>query len=227
MAVLPGHSYFHSSFSFPFVRFYFHLYGTMNKNRGQFCIILLLLCYCSVVKAQDQYELNAGWQCANIAKVTDKGDALSSPAHTLSGWMPATVPGTVLTTLLDNKQVPDPFYGMNNEKIPDIYYTGNDHYTYWFVKDFTEQPAAGKQVWLHFRGVNYGCDVYLNGQRLNKTTHYGMFLRQTYNITSLLAKDGRNRLAVLIHPAPLPGTPNGGQGGDGIIAKSVAHQYTA
>jgi len=212
----------------PFLRFYFHLYATMNKNRGQFCIILLMLCYCSAAKAQDQYELNAGWQCANIAKVTDKGEALSTPAHTLTGWMPATVPGTVLTTLLDNKQVPDPFYGMNNEKIPDIYYTGNDHYTYWFVKDFTEQPAAaGKQVWLHFRGVNYGCDVYLNGQRLNKATHYGMFLRQTYNITSLLAKDGRNRLAVLIHPAALPGNPNGGQGGDGIIAKSVAHQYTA
>lgn len=200
----------------------------MKKNRGQFSIICaLFFCYSSL-QAQDRYELNSGWQCANIAKVTDKGETLSDPAHTLTGWMPATVPGTVLTTLLNNKQVPDPFYGMNNEKIPDIYHTGNAHYTYWFVKDFEEaQPAADGQVWLHFRGVNYGSDVYLNGRKLNNATHYGMFLRQTYNITGLLAKDGHNRLAVIIYPAPFPGNPNGGQGGDGTIAKGVAHQYTA
>jgi len=199
----------------------------MKKNRGQFCFICLLL-LCSNVQAQDQYELNSGWQCASISAVTEKGETISNPAHTLTGWQPATVPGTVLTTLLNNRQVPDPFYGMNNEKIPDIYHTGNDHYTYWFVKDFTEQrPQNGRQVWLHFRGVNYGCDIYLNGQRVNTTTHYGMFLRQTYNITGLLAKDGRNRLAVIVYPAATPGNPNGGQGGDGTIAKSVAHQYTA
>ncbi|HEY8919138.1 MAG TPA: hypothetical protein VIM87_21990, partial [Chitinophaga sp.] len=69
----------------------------MKKNRGQFSIICaLLFCYSSL-QAQDQYELNTGWQCANIAKVTDKGEALSDPTHTLTGWMPATVPGTVLT----------------------------------------------------------------------------------------------------------------------------------
>ncbi|KAA2244903.1 glycosyl hydrolase [Chitinophaga agrisoli] len=200
----------------------------MRMNRGQLSLIGLLLCCWSSVKAQDQYELNTGWQCANISRVTEKGETISDPAHALTGWQPATVPGTVLTTMLNNKQVPDPFYGMNNEKIPDIYNTGNDYYTYWFVKDFTEQPAAAdQQVWLHFRGVNYSCDIYLNGKKVNAATHHGMFLRQTYNITRLLAKNGHNRLAVIIYPAPLAGNPNGGQGGDGIIAKSVAHQYTA
>ncbi len=200
----------------------------MRMNRGQLSLIGLLLCCWSSLQAQDQYELNTGWQCANIGRVTEKGEAISNPAHALTGWQPATVPGTVLTTMLNNKQVPDPFYGMNNEKIPDIYNTGNDYYTYWFVKDFTEQPAAAdQQVWLHFRGVNYSCDIYLNGKKVNAETHHGMFLRQAYNITRLLAKDGHNRLAVIIYPAPVAGNPNGGQGGDGIIAKNVAHQYTA
>jgi hypothetical protein len=96
------------------------------------------------------------------------------------------------------------------------------------VKDFSEKVnKSGEQVWLDFRGINYSCDVFLNGKKLNKTTHYGMFLRQNYNITNFLAKDGKNRLAVIVYPADVVGNPNGGQGGDGTIARGVAHQYTA
>ena len=66
---------------------------------------------------------------------------ISLPSYKLKGFMPATVPGTVLTTMLNNKLIPDPFYGMNNEKIPDIYNTGRDYYTYWFVKDFSRKTC--------------------------------------------------------------------------------------
>src|SRR5450631_4252998 len=127
-------------------------------------------------RAQDQYELNTGWKCINISKIAAGGDGrkISLPSWRTADWMPATVPGTVLTSLIDNRLAPDPFYGMNNEKISDIYSTGRDHYTYWFVKDFTEtKPSAAGQVWLHFRGVNYGCDVWLNGHKLNVATHFG------------------------------------------------------
>ncbi len=173
-------------------------------------------------------ELDSGWVCRNIKKVKSPGTELSNPSFPLLNWLPATVPGTILTTLLNNKLIPDPFYGMNNAKIPDIYKTGRDYYTYWFVKNFREMvPSGGEKVWLHFRGVNYGCDVFLNGHKLNKTTHYGMFLRQTYNITSLLSKDGNNRLAVLVYPPDPVGNPNGGQGGDGTIAHNVSSQYVA
>ncbi|HEX3009834.1 MAG TPA: beta-glycosidase, partial [Bacteroidales bacterium] len=191
-------------------------------------LLSVLLLFNTVISAQQSYELNSGWYGINVAKVKDPGEKLSSPAYKLSGWIPATVPGTVLTTLLNNKLVPDPFYGMNNNKIADIYFTGRDHYTYWFVKDFSEKEnKSGEQVWLDFRGINYSCDVFLNGKKLNKATHYGMFLRQSYNITNFLAKDGKNRLAVIVYPADVVGNPNGGQGGDGTIARGVAHQYTA
>ena len=178
--------------------------------------------------AQKQYELNSGWVCKNIKEIKDNGLAISQNNYSIKNWMPAVVPGTVLTTLLENKKVPDPFYGMNNNKIPDIYFTGKETYTYWFAKDFEEMPAKGEeQVWLHFRGINYSCDVYVNGHKLNKTLFKGMFLRQRYNITSLLQKDGKNRLAVIVYPPDAVGNPNSGQGGDGTIAKNVAHQYVA
>jgi len=180
-----------------------------------------------VATAQNEYELNTGWKCINHGKLSAGGEKISQPSFVLKNWMPATVPGTVLTTLINNKLMPDPFYGMNNERIPDIYRTGREYYTYWFVKDFTERGSPDRQVWLHFRGVNYGCDVYLNGHKLNERMHRGMFLRQTYNITGFLNKDGRNRLAVIVYPPDPVGNPNGGQGGDGEIARNVSHQYVA
>src|SRR5262245_10975546 len=79
---------------------------------------------------QNRNELNSGWVCAPVSEVKANGEKISGSSFSTKGWLPATVPGTVLTTLLNNKKVPDPFYGMNNEKIPDIYTTGRDHYTY-------------------------------------------------------------------------------------------------
>ena len=178
--------------------------------------------------AQTAYELNTGWNCKPIGSVTDKGDAISTAAYPLTGWQPAVVPGTVLTTQLYNKQVPDPFYGMNNKLIPDVYNTGRDYYTYWFVKDFKEiAPKQSGQVFLNFRGVNYSFNVFLNGHQLNEKLEQGMFLRRSYNITKWLAKNGNNRLAVIVYPPDPVGNPNGGQGGDGRIAKNVGIQYSA
>lgn len=187
----------------------------------------LLLLTSQLAISQNRYELNNGWVCAAMGSVKTTGEKISVSSYPVKQWMPATVPGTVLTSLLNNKKVPDPFYGMNNEQIPDIYTTGRDHYTYWFVKDFTEKaPQGNEQVWLQFRGVNYSCDIFLNGKKVNSKRHYGMFLRQQYNITRLL-NNGANRLAVIIYPIDPVGNPNGGQGGDGTIARNVSHQYVA
>ena len=191
-------------------------------------IFCLIICFCSYSAiAQTSYELKTGWKCARIDAVKADGPEISGNHFNTGNWMPATVPGTVLTTLLNNKKIPDPFYGMNNELIPDIYKTGRDYYTYWFVKDFEEKAVMGEQVYLNLRGVNYSCDVFLNGKQVNKTKQEGMFLRYSYNITPLLSKNGNNCLAILVHPPDFPGNANGGQGGDGTIAKGVGLQYTA
>ncbi|MGQ7868016.1 glycoside hydrolase family 2 protein [Sunxiuqinia sp. sy24] len=189
--------------------------------------ILFAIIFSSQRGAASELELNSNWQLAPLEKVKASGEEISKPSYRLRQWKPAIVPGTVLTNLLALDEVPDPFYGMHNEKIKDIYETGRDHYTYWFVNNFNKKAKEDEQVWLHFRGVNYSCDVFLNGKKVNAERHYGMFLRQTYNITSLLAADGNNRLAVIVYPVDPAGNPNGGQGGDGEIARNVAHQYVA
>lgn len=192
------------------------------------CAVLILLTTAGKLSAQDQYELNSGWLCMPATQVKAQGTEISGAAFSVSGWKKAVVPGTVLTTMLANKEVPDPFYGMNNKLIPDIYTIGRDYYTYWFVKDFKEAlPSADGQVWLKFRGINYSCDIFLNGKKVNTAPFKGMYLRKSYNITKLLSKTGSNRLAVIVHPPDVVGNPNGGQGGDGTIARGVSSQYTA
>ncbi len=171
--------------------------------------------------------LNEGWKAKRASELTVDGTIISAPDFQFYDWMDAVVPGTVLTTLLHNHKVPDPFFGMNNELIPDIYETGPEYYTFWFQKDFSLpglQP--GQQVWLKFRGINYSANIFLNGQRVNTDTHEGMFLREKYLITPFLNHSGSNNLAVLVEPPSPVGKANGGQGGDGTIARSVTQQYT-
>lgn len=195
------------------------------KKMLNIAVLMAIQIYCH---AQTKYELNSGWQCKKSSEVANiSGNKISDIHYNIKGWIPATVPGTVLTTLLNNKKIPDPFYGMNNRRIPDIYNVGKGYYTYWFVKNFEAKADGGRQVWLLFRGVNYGFDVFLNGHKLNNEVEKGMFLRRRFNITSLLEANGENRLAVIVYPPDAVGDPNGGQGGDGTIAKNVAHQYVA
>jgi len=190
--------------------------------------LLFVLLSHVILFAQNSYELNEGWQCLDIKSVKAGGEAISKTDYRLTNWKPATVPGTVLTTMLNNGEIPDPFFGMNNEKIPDIYTVGRDYYTYWFVKDFEEvKPRGNEQVWLNFRGINYSCEIFLNGKKVNSEPYKGMYIRKSFNITALLATGGKNRLAVIVYPPDEVGNPNGGQGGDGTIAKNVGLQYTA
>ncbi|MBL7965742.1 MAG: hypothetical protein JNK09_02015 [Prolixibacteraceae bacterium] len=195
--------------------------------RPKVILLILLIAIAGQSIAQESViKLHSGWKAKKASEVLVDGTAITGKNFQFYDWMDAVVPGTVLTTLLHNQKVPDPFFGMNNELIPDIYQTGVGEYTYWFYNEFQfPEGQPDQQVWLNFRGINYTADVFLNGKRVNTDTHEGMFLREKYRITPFLEK-GINRLAVIVHPPDPPGKPDG-QGGDGVIGKSVAMQFTA
>ena len=48
---------------------------------------------------------------------------------------------SVLGTLLKNKLIPDPFYGLNNQAIIDIADSGREYYTFWFFTTFQCAPV--------------------------------------------------------------------------------------
>lgn len=178
-------------------------------------------------QAGDKALLNSGWMARRASEIQLDGSTLSSGPVDFSGWMKARVPGTVLTTMIENGVFPEPEISLNNELIPDVNEIGADFYTFWFVKEFDvpEEPE-GKYVWLNFRGINYKAEVYLNGKKVNDKTIEGMFLRHSYNISDLLRYGQTNTLAVIVFPPDFPGKANGGQGGDGVIARNCTMHYT-
>ncbi|KAJ6380237.1 hypothetical protein OIU76_016817 [Salix suchowensis] len=152
--------------------------------------------------------LDSGWLAARSTEVHLSGTQLTtthSPTGPNKPWMEAAVPGTVLGTLVKNKVVPDPFYGLENEAIIDIADSGREYYTFWFFTTFQCKLSANQHLDLNFRGINYSAELYLNGNK--KILPKGMFRRHSLDI-------------ILVQ---FP--PEGGQGGDHEIGKDVTTQY--
>ncbi len=71
--------------------------------------------------APDRQPLSSYWKLQDAAKVTATPEQVSRAAFQVADWYPATVPGTILTTLVNNKVCPEPLYSENNrpDKIPE------------------------------------------------------------------------------------------------------------
>lgn len=197
------------------------------KIKLHFLIILAVLPILSMAQTVE-LSLPDNWKAKRAADINADGSIITGPDFKMDGWMDAVVPGTILTTLLHNKQIPDPFFGMNNNLIPDVFDTGRDYYTYWFYNEFpAPEIREDQEVWLNFRGINYFADVFINGKRVNPNTHQGMYLREKYLITPFLIKGKINKLAVWVAPPDPVGNATAGQGGDGMIGRNVTMQFTA
>jgi mannosylglycoprotein endo-beta-mannosidase len=60
------------------------------------------------LNAQQRLDLQGNWKCQNVLQTHANGTKISDPGFQLVGWQPAVVPGTVLTTLVANGEMPDP-----------------------------------------------------------------------------------------------------------------------
>ena len=166
--------------------------------------------------------LSSGWQLQDVAKVPDQGEVISTAAYTPANWFKATVPGTVLTSLVNDGVYPEPLYGENNRTniIPDSLCRTS----YWYRKQVNVPPAfTGRQVWLNFDGINYIAEVWINGHDLGNIR--GAFVRGIFNVTPFVKPGETATVAVLIQPPPHPGIPleqtvaNGTGGNGGILSQ--------
>lgn len=53
---------------------------------------------------------------------------------------------SILATLVKNKVVPDPFYGLENETIIDIADSGRELYTFWFFTTFQSKLVCNSST---------------------------------------------------------------------------------
>ena len=148
--------------------------------------------------------LSSGWQMQDVAKVPQHGAELSQPGFQPGGWYAATVPGTVLTTLVNCGVYPEPLYGENNrpDKIPESLCRTS----YWYRTACKIPPDyAGKKIWLNFDGINYAAEVWVNGQSAGNIK--GAFARGVFDISPFVTPGKEVTVAVLVSPQPHPGDP--------------------
>src|SRR5664279_4182896 len=148
-------------------------------------------------------RLTSGWELQDAGHVSQTGETLSRTDYQPAGWRRATVPGTVLTSLVNDGIYPEPLYGENNRTniIPDSLCRTD----YWYRTTFTTPQAYdGKQIWLNFLGINYIAEVWVNGRQVG--TIKSAFTRGIFNVTPCVTVGAANVLAVHIRPQPHPGT---------------------
>ena len=132
------------------------------------------------------------------------GEVLSMPGFQYPedrSWIVATVPGTELTSFQNAGAIPDPNFGQNQLQISDSFFYAD----FWYRTEFLPPAAAsGDMTRMHFDGVNWKAEVYLNGERLGRID--GAFTRGSFDVTARLHAGARNALAIRVLKNATPGS---------------------
>jgi hypothetical protein len=143
------------------------------------------------------------WHLQAAPQVRTDAAAIAQSTFDDSDWYVATVPGTVLTTLIDRGVFPDPDTGLNNLAIPESLARQD----YWYRSQFmVPAQLAGHRLRLLFNGINYAAEVWVNGVRIGAIR--GAFVRGVFDVTDQLLAGKANVVAVRISPPPHPGIPS-------------------
>lgn len=151
------------------------------------------------------------WQMQSSCEDKSRGEAISAAGYPGNQWHAAEVPGTVVGALVGDKTLADPDYGANLRSFagfsssPEGPFSNRDmpegspyRCSYWFRTEFaTPAEFAGKAVWLHFLGINYRANVWLNGKKIaDRAEVAGAYRAYEFRVNELLSKSGKNALAV-------------------------------
>lgn len=117
-------------------------------------------------------------------------------------WNNARVPGDVYTDLWKAGVIDDPYFGRNSVRAQWV-----QQYEWWYAYQFDMKEISEEEVVeLVFEGVDYSCEVWLNGHYLG--AHKGVFSKFSFDITDKLrthaynAQKGRNMLMIKLDPPP-------------------------
>ncbi|MFH1177905.1 MAG: glycoside hydrolase family 2 TIM barrel-domain containing protein [Acidobacteriota bacterium] len=121
-----------------------------------------------------------------------------------TGWLPATVPGSVHFDLLRAGEIADPYFERNSRLAEWV------HQRDWvFKRDFTvPRRWAGRRITLHLAGIDSEAQIYLDGERLGE--HRSMFAPALLDLTGRVRSGERHHLAIAVKAAP-PAPPQLGR----------------
>jgi exo-1,4-beta-D-glucosaminidase len=194
--------------------------GKIGTRLRQFGMLLLLASCILPLHAQKSLEttseetatpLREEWKLQSACKLQADGASISTEAFHPKDWLATSVPATVVAAQVAAGVLPPPYYGTNLRNFPGMTYPVGGifarlpmspdspyHCGWWYRKEFMI-PAAdkGKILWLHFGGINYRADIWLNGKKIaDKSEVAGAYRTYDFDITANAIPGKRNTLAV-------------------------------
>lgn len=160
-----------------------------------------------------------GWSLQTSARVEETGETLSTPDSRIINWHAAVVPGTIVASLANDNLIPDPNYGVNLRNLIGPKFEANKEQNdlamdpespffipWWYRTEFTvPESNKGKTLWLHFGGINYRADIWVNGRQIaDQGTTVGAWRVYDFDITKLARVGASNAIAVRVFPPTHP-----------------------
>ncbi len=186
------------------------------------CIPLLMwtaaMAAAPAAPAPPKLVLDKQWRIQSSSAVAEKGPALSTAGYRARDWYRVTAPSTVFAGLVANRVYPDPYFGTNLRSVPGVTYPVGVNFSnipmppesafrvpWWYRTEFTApSPAHGRRMQLHFDGINFRANVWLNGRQVAAAdTVAGAWRLFEFDVTDLLIPGQVNALAVEVFP-PAP-----------------------
>jgi exo-1,4-beta-D-glucosaminidase len=160
---------------------------------------------------ESRISLSGAWQLQSSCVDKSSAESISAPGFAAKDWHKAEVPGTVVGALVTDKTLPDPDYGVNLRSFPGVSLGGEEPFSnrdmpadspyrcsFWFRTEFsTPAGLANKAAWLHFLGINYRANIWLNGKNVaDRSDVAGAYRSYEFRVDPVLNKSGNNVLAV-------------------------------
>ncbi len=181
--------------------------------RQAFGLALLLLLFApTAFAAPASTPLRENWRLQSACKLQASGDAISTAGFGVDDWLKASVPSTVLAAQAAAGAVPDPYFGSNLRQLPGTSYPVGKNFAnlpmsadspyrcgWWYRTQFAAPAASAPsgRFWLHFGGINYRAEIWLNGTKIaGQTDIAGAYRTYEFDVTSAIKPGHDNVLAV-------------------------------
>ncbi|MBU9723719.1 MULTISPECIES: beta-mannosidase [Bacillaceae] len=127
-------------------------------------------------------DLNGKWRMRRLGK-------MGSPLEGNGEWLGATVPGTVLSNLLQEEEIEDPFY--RDEEIEVKKWT---EYDYQFEREFhvSQNLFACERIFLSAKGLDTLAEIRLNDVLMTLTDN----MHRSYELDCSDLREGRNKITI-------------------------------
>src|SRR5580704_15309585 len=124
--------------------------------------------------------LHKNWQIQSSCEAKATGEQISTAGFDASTWHRSDLPATVVGALVTDKTYSEPYFGTNLKTLPGMNYSNKSFFaiqdmppgspfrcSWWFLAEFAAPAGVAEtNSWLHFLGINYRANVWVNGVKI-------------------------------------------------------------